>query len=225
MWNASSSSVLPNNLAVTTTFNLNTATMTASGYSMPLNPNSTLNNPAPSASPQTIYMLASKPPAGVEYDGLSAYGVQYEAVGTLTIAGYTTNGIGYDFSNGPLTIDMTHCPLDSSAMVFVTPAASSEASGATGSVSCGYTNTPTPEPILSYNSCVNDPNASGGVIAAFTSAPNSTSGEGGTMELACACIPGYIGGPSTGSGTQTLGGVLVGATSTSPNQSCPLPAN
>ncbi len=54
------------------------------------------------------------------------------------------------------------------------------------------------------------------MIAAVTGAP-AADGTGAQFELACACAPSYLGGPSTGS---KLGGVIVGATSINPTGSC-----
>lgn len=230
MWNASAASTLPANLAVNTTFNLNTGYLTSNGYSMPVDPTSSGSTPAPAASPTITAQLGSAPPAGVTFSNLGVYDVEYSSqTGVLTVYGYQANGIRYDFSNGTQTINMTGCPANSSVTLWVYPDAANTANawGASGSLSCVVNSNLTSASTLAYSACVNDQQATGGVIAAFTTAPNATTGLGGVVELACACIPSYQGGPSSSSASsgQLLGGVVVGATSSNPSQTCPSPFN
>ena len=231
MWNASPSSTLPANLSVNTTFNLNSGYLTANGYAVVVDPSSAGSTPAPAATPSMTTQLVGSPPAGVTFSNLSASYTSYSPqTGVLTVDGYHANDVLYDFSNGTQTINMTGCPANSTVVVFVTPdsANTEDAWGASGSLSCGPYSVLTPAaPTLAYSSCVTDPWATGGVIAAFTTAPNASTGQGGVVELACACVPDYLDGPSTSSAStgQLLGGVVVGATSSNSSQQCPTPAN
>lgn len=65
---------------------------------------------------------------------------------------------------------------------------------------------------LNYMKCVNDQNATGGIIATF--AGNGTTLAGTEVVLACACIPSYIGGGASS-------GLDTGASSVNPGLSCP----
>lgn len=236
MWNATNGAStptagLPAGLSVNTTFNLNTGYLTANGYAIVVDPVSGGSTAAPTAEPSITYQLTGQPPAGVTFSNLGGYQISYSAkTGVLTVAGYTANRSQYDFSNGTQTINMTGCPANSTVVMFVTPnsANTQDAWGASGSLSCGPYSVLEPAPTLDYSSCVSDPWATGGVIAAFTTAPNATTGEGGVVELACACVPSYLDGPSTSnaSASRLLNGVVVGATSSGPkNQKCPKPSN
>ncbi|MFM8330080.1 MAG: hypothetical protein ACKN9T_00135 [Candidatus Methylumidiphilus sp.] len=135
--------------------------------------------------------------------------------GLLTVTGYgyaNANGTSTaSFYNGPQTLDMTTCAPGSGVNLTVYPI--QQTSGATpGSEALGYLTCQSP-PTLPYNACTNDPNATGGIIAAVTAA----NGSSATFQLGCACVPSYLGGPSSGT---TLGGVIVGATSTNPTAQC-----
>ncbi|MFM8444848.1 MAG: hypothetical protein ACKN9W_16120 [Methylococcus sp.] len=225
MWNASPSSTLPANLAVNTTFNLNSGYLSANSYTLALNPTTAGSYPTPSAAPSVTPQLAGSPPAGVTFSNLSVASSYDSGDGVLSVTEYNANGYGYTFSNGTQTINLTGCPPDSQVLVSITPADNANAYGASGSLSCLPTTVLTPT--MAYTACVNDPWATGGVIAAFTTAPTPSTGQGGVVELACACVPDYLDGPSPSSAStsQLLGGVVVGATSSNPSQQCPTPAN
>ena len=93
--------------------------------------------------------------------------------------------------------------------------ASTPAGGSIDSVASGYL-TCQSTPSLPYNACVNDPQATGGVIVGITTAPIAN-GTGATFQLGCACIPSYLEGPVSGT---SLGGVFVGATNTNLSGQC-----
>ena len=248
---AAATTPLPSGLAANTTFNLQSGTLTLVGYSVPepSDPTAAGTNPAPSAQPQIIlgnygseWVTVSEFTTGsytVEPTGPWNW-VYNSTTGVLTVTGYLYtyyyNGVAYSgyadyFANGSQTINMTACEPNAQVTLTVTPPASPSSypgvgQGGTGSLTCTapVTVSATSQLTLNYSQCVSDPWAAGGVIIAVTSAPNSNTASGGAAQLACACIPSYLGGPS-GSSPSMLGGVVVGATSSSPNQTCPIPFN
>lgn len=140
-----------------------------------------------------------------------------------TTGALTVNGYGYStnsgtqtvtFQNGSQTLDMTTCSPTSNVTLTVYPFQQT-AGSALGSEANGYLTCQSP-PTLPYNACTNDPQATGGLIVAVTTAPASD-GTGAAFQIGCACIPSYLGG--TGGGT-SLGNVFVGATSINPTGSC-----
>jgi hypothetical protein len=74
---------------------------------------------------------------------------------------------------------------------------------------------PTP-PTLNYMNCVKDQYATGGIIVTFPSG-GATSLAATEVELACACIPTYIGGFANS-------GLITGASSSQPTMTCPFAA-
>ena len=127
---------------------------------------------------------------------------------------YTPNGSQIaQFANGVQTLDMTTCATNAATLSAFPYSAT--AGSTTGSEAFGYLTCQSP-PTLPYNACTNDPQATGGVIAAITTAP-AADGTGAQFELGCACIPNALGGPASGT---SLGGVIVGATSLNPTASC-----
>lgn len=225
---------LPAGLSVNTTFNLNTGTLTATGYTTttPGDPTAAGPNPAPSAMPSINVVISGANPADAIY-ALSGGGLapNYDSSsGVLEIGYYSANGTVYTFANGAQSINMTGCAPNSTVTLTITPDATnaSNAWGASGALACSLASTASLGSgmgvALDYKLCVNDHWATGGVVAAFTSAPNSATGEGGAVTLACACVPAYLDGPSNSraSSSQLLGGVIVGATSSN-SQQCPTP--
>lgn len=225
---------LPAGLSVNTTFNLNTGTLTATGYTTTQtgDPTAAGPNPAPSATPSINVVISGANPADAIYT-LSGGGVapNYESSsGVLEIGYYSANGTVYTFANGAQSINMTGCAPNSTVTLTITPDATnaSNAWGASGALACTVASTSLGSGMgvaLDYNQCVKDHWATGGVVAAFTSAPNSATGEGGAVTLACACVPAYLDGAghSRASSSQLLGGVIVGATSSN-SQKCPPPS-
>jgi hypothetical protein len=133
------------------------------------------------------------------------------------------NGYGYStstgnqitpFANGVQVLDMTACATNKATLT-VYPN-SSTAGTPIGSQAYGYLTCQSP-PTLPYNACTSDTQATGGVIAAIMTTATASDGSGAQFQLGCACIPSYLGGPSSGT---NLGGVIVGATSVNPTGSC-----
>ncbi len=242
MWNATNGSAapttpLPTGLSVNTTFNLNTGIQTMASYS---GSGTTMPSPTPPplAEPQINWVLAKPFPNG--WTLLSWTSSYNSTTGELTVSQYyvtgeTPGGTGssiYSFANGPQTINMTSCTPNSSVTVTVTPDPNSgNAYGASGALSCSFEVTGGTEALttpvtLDYKNCVNDQWATGGVIAAVTQAP-AADGIGMVAQLACVCVPDYLGGPSASqlgnTSSNLLGGVVVGASSALPSQKCPLP--
>ena len=144
--------------------------------------------------------------------------VSLDSNGLLTVTGYQASGSNdglysvYSFYNGSQTLDTTTCTSNTAVILSVYPMVA-RATSALGFLSCQS------PPSLPYVLCTNDPDATGGVIAAVTGAPTATDGDGATFELGCVCIPSYLTTGGTSSGP-TLGGVYVGATSSSPDSQC-----
>ncbi|MFM8442308.1 MAG: hypothetical protein ACKN9W_03075 [Methylococcus sp.] len=215
---------LPSGLAVNTTFNLNTGTLTAQSYVNGTMPSG--GNPPPSAAPTPTDVVSGSNPYNVVYSwATESYN---SSTGIFSATAYWASVGGnqnfYAFANGTPTLDMTNCLVNSAVTLTITPDPSSPTgANASGALSCLGIQTLS-NVTLSYQSCVNDPWATGGVVAAFTTAPSSSTGEGGAVTLACACVPSYLDGPSTSTaGANVLGGVVVGATSASPTQTCAVP--
>jgi len=179
----------------TTSNGTTTTTTTVNGVSG--TPQTTLNSPIPNGTTSTSITV---PPG---YLMVTGYGY------------YTPNGSQIaQFANGVQTLDMTACATNAATLSAFPYSATAGAT--TGSEAFGYLTCQSP-PTLPYNACTNDPQATGGVIAAITTAP-AADGTGAQFELGCACIPNALGGPATGK--TTLGGVIVGATSLNPTASC-----
>ena len=178
----------------TTTNGITTTTTTVNGVSG--TPQMTLNSPIPNGTTSTSITV---PPG---YLMVTGYGY------------YTPNGSQIaQFANGVQTLDMTTCATNAATLSAFPYSAT--AGSTTGSEAFGYLTCQSP-PTLPYNACTNDPQATGGVIAAITTAP-AADGTGAQFELGCACIPNALGGPASGT---SLGGVIVGATSLNPTASC-----
>ena len=134
----------------------------------------------------------------------------------VTGYGYSTSNSNptVAFANGVQALDMTTCATNTATLT-VYPYRGT-AGEQVGSQANGYLTCQSP-PTLPYNVCTNDVQATGGVIAAITTAP-AADGSGAQFVLGCACLPHVLGGPA--SGITTLGGVIVGATSLNPSGSC-----
>jgi len=226
---------LPSGVTVNTSFNLNSGTLTLQSLTLAGgDPTTAGSTPAPAAMPSVTVAVNGSNPSGDSYAipaSSSNYAPTYNATtGVYSIGYYWTSG-GYDaaFANGTQTINMTGCPADANILLIITPDPSNTTGGqASGSLSCQYSNvTLTNVQLnvqLSYQSCVSDPWATGGVLAAVTDFDSST-GQYSNVTLACACVPGYLdGAKTTQSGVPLLGGVVVGATSANTSQTCPAPA-
>jgi hypothetical protein len=146
---------------------------------------------------------------------LTALVIYNTGTGVLTVKGYGYSNAGNasiaTFSNGPQVLDMTTCSTNNVNLT-VYPTANTAGGGPVGSgyLTCQST------PSLPYNACVNDPQATGGVIVGITTAPIAN-GTGAGFELGCACIPSYLEGTAHGT---SLGGVFVGATNTNLSGQC-----
>lgn len=109
-------------------------------------------------------------------------------------------------------------PPSSSSSKNVCSEGSSAVSGS-NPVACEYSfnsNSSASAPTLDYMKCVNDPQATGGIIA--TLSDTSTTISSSNVVLACACIPAYIGGPSAPSDSQVT--FVTGASSNNPKLTC-----
>lgn len=158
-------------------------------------------------------------------------GVNYDAgTGMLTATAYQGGCPGRWTSEEPIptgtiSLNMSTCATGSAVQFNAT---ATENGGLTAaSFSCVD---PGPPLTLDYNLCVNDPNATGGVLILNLGSESSPS-----PALACACIPFYAGGVAATSGatgyypagTTSSGnavGILLGATSANPAQQCAAPS-
>ncbi len=159
----------------------------------------------------------------------------YNRNGMLSVTGYSSsynNASGAQTSTGSLqngtqTLDTTTCPTGTGVSFSFYPTGSQNISNPAGIgfLSCQALSLP-------YSLCTSDPQATGGVLAIITGAPtNTTTGAGATIELACACIPPYLGGPPRNTSQVNFlqtgetpddkpDGLMLGATSRSPLQQC-----
>ena len=213
---------LSEGIAVNTTFSLNSGTVTAATMVGLWDPTTPGTYPAPAATPQYLSEDGS-----YYFPTSGAYAPTYNATtGVFTVNGYCdpssltcTSSDFTPFANAPVSINMTGC-IPGSSVVINIPTID------TVSLACQFADE-LDNVILDYSSCTSDPWATGGVLSAVITAPNTNTGLGGNATLACACVPSYLDGPGIGaaSANQLLGGVVVGATSQYPNQKCPLPQN
>ena len=169
----------PSIIQIATDFNLTTGTLTLASYTSGTSPpaNQPTINPYYAADVWSAYCPQSYyQPLNVSYDS---------STGLLSATQYQ-GGCPADWSaaapipNGTISLNMDTCALGSAVNFNVVIA------GPAASFSCV---TPAPATTtsvaLDYNQCVNDPNATGGVVAMeIKSSPG----------LACVCIPYYIGG-------------------------------
>jgi hypothetical protein len=204
---------VPDVTGANVTFNNSSGLLTLASYTTSTNTDGVILGAGSSVVPTTIPTLTLVTPmhsTDTTITKPSTEQVTLDATGLLTVTGYQVNSIAYSFKNGTQTLDMTTCTSNTAVNLVVYPVSTNETS------SLGFLSCQSP-PSLPYNLCTSDPNATGGVIAAVTGAP--TDGASATFELGCVCIPSYLGGPSsTASGT--LGGVIVGATSSNPTLQC-----
>ena len=135
--------------------------------------------------------------------------------GTLTVDGYSIGAGKSRFINGAQTIDLTQCAFNSAVTMTVVP------EDDFGTKAYGFLNCQSPAS-LSYNSCTSDEWATGGVIVSITESP-AADGTGAQFELACSCMPNYLGGASISSAHKLADdlpddkNVAVGATSQGAN--------
>jgi hypothetical protein len=211
---------------VNTDFNLTNGVLTLADYSPAT---------APVSQPTITNFMDNGAGCGdgpLQYQPLN---VSYDAgTGTLTATQYQQGCPGGWFDeqtipNGPISLNMNTCAANSAVQFninysfYYPPGMPPVTSVASASFSCVTSVSSVPvNTTLDYNLCVNDPNATGGVLAinlGSESSPNAA--------LACACIPEYLGGATPSSGTTgyyqaggTSSGILLGATSSSPSQQC-----
>jgi hypothetical protein len=207
---------------VNTDFNLTNGVLTLASYSQAS---------APTTQPMITAFNASFPTGECDTYQYQPQGVSYDAfTGTLTATQYQ-GGCAADWSgtvepipNGTISLNMNTCAAGSAVQFNAT--ASQSAGLTSASFYCVMPVTQvTVNATLDYNLCVNDPNATGGVLAinlGSESSPNAS--------LACACIPHQLGGATASSGTAgyyqpggTNSGILLGATSANTSQQCALP--